>query len=70
MAEIYVTRDGDMLDSVASKFYGGLSGRVVEQVLEANPHLADWGPLLPAGLEIRLPSIDNSTQVQAVRLWD
>ena len=66
----YLTRDGDMLDAVCQEHYGRQSG-AVEAVLEANPGLADQGPLLPAGLLIELPELPaESRDSGAVRLWD
>ena len=43
----------------------------MEAVLEANPGLAERGPLLPAGLLIELPELPaESRESGAVRLWD
>lgn len=70
----YTTRDGDTVDYVAWRFYGGTVPGATEQVLEANPGLAAYGPTLPAGLQLVLPAADQ-VQAQAadtkeVRLWD
>lgn len=70
MTTIYQCKDGDTVDFVAWKFYGGTDNRVVEQVLEANPGLADKGAILPAGLEIILPEIAKPTTQAGVKLWD
>lgn len=70
MAATYITRDGDTLDWIAWKHYGATDNRVVEQVLTANTGLADRGPVLPAGLSITLPDVDQPAQQQGVRLWD
>lgn len=70
MAQSYKTSDGDTVDYIAWKVYGTQAGRVTEQVLEANPGLADQGPILPAGLTITLPDIAQPAPVQGVRLWD
>lgn len=66
----YVTSEGDQVDAIAAKYYGSTSNRVSEQVLEANPGLADYGPALPAGLIIALPDIASPAQKQGIRLWD
>ena len=66
----YVTSQGDQVDAIAAAYYGSTSNRVAEQVLEANPGLADCGPELPAGLIITLPDIAAPAQKQGVRLWD
>jgi len=65
----YRTRDGDMLDAICSRFYGNEQD-VTEQVLAANPGLADVGPILPAGLILTLPvQTSPETVKDTVRLW-
>lgn len=66
----YRTSEGDTADLIAWKQYGTQTGQVVEQLLEANPGLADRGPTLPAGLVVMLPEIKPQTQAGGVRLWD
>lgn len=70
MALIYRTHDGDTADSIAYAHYGTTGARVVEQLLDANPGLADAGPLLPAGLTVSLPEIDTTAKAEGLRLWD
>lgn len=67
---VYITSDGDTADLIAWRHYGKLEGRVTEQLLEANPGLADHGPILSAGLRITLPVIQPAPQTDGVRLWD
>jgi phage tail protein X len=66
----YRAGEGDTVDFIAWKFYGTQDGRVVEQVLEANPGLADYGPELPAGTLLQLPEVNTAQQQAGVRLWD
>jgi phage tail protein X len=66
----YTTRDGDTAEYIAWKYYGTQGGQVTEQLLAANPGLAELGPLLHAGLVITLPTIDTTAKVQGVKLWD
>lgn len=66
----YITSEGDTADLVAFKYYGTTSALVVETMLAANPGLSDYGPVLPAGTEVKLPDIDTTEKVQGVRLWD
>ncbi|MEX3924417.1 tail protein X [Paraburkholderia sp. BR10936] len=70
MATTYTTKDGDTADSIAWAYYGTLGGRVVEQLLDANTGLADYGPLLPQGVVITLPDIAQVPAQTSVRLWD
>ncbi|MGX5834796.1 tail protein X [Aeromonas piscicola] len=69
MMQTYLTSDGDTLDYIAWKYYQTLDGRVVEQLLDANPGIADLGPVLPAGVLVNMPDIAPQQQEQGVRLW-
>lgn len=67
----YRTRANDVLDRICFLHYG-ISG-VVQKVLEANPHLSDYGPVLPSGILINLPDIDVKAEKaakQTINLWD
>jgi phage tail protein X len=65
----YRTKDGDMLDWICAKHYGRTSG-AVEAVLEANPGLADLGPVYEAGTLIQLPILPATESAATVKLWD
>lgn len=70
MATSYQTSQGDTLDFICWKFYRQQSG-AVEAVLQANPGLADLGPVLPANTRITLPDLPKpATEKQPIRLWD
>lgn len=64
----YTTRQGDVLDAVCLKFYG--HNRATEQVLAANPGLADKGVVYPAGLIIELPLVTAVNTTKRQTLWD
>lgn len=66
----YMTRQGDTADYIAWKHYGTQDGRVVEQLVDANPGLADHGPVLPAGILVDLPDVKPEDTAKVVRLWD
>ena len=66
----YLTSDGDTADYIAWKHYGTQDGRVVERLVQANPGLADRGPVLPAGVLIDLPELPDQGVTSGVRLWD
>jgi len=70
MASKYTTKQGDTVDYIAWKAYGTQAGQVVERLLDANPGLADRGPILPAGLKVNLPPAPEPEQEAGVRLWD
>ncbi|QRQ88517.1 tail protein X [Cupriavidus oxalaticus] len=63
------TVQGDTVDSVCQRIYGRTAG-VTEAVFEANPGLADLGPVLPHGTVIDLPDTPPQPAVQRVQLWD
>lgn len=66
----WITSEGDMVDAVCEAHYGPRPG-AVEAVLEANPGLAERGPVLPAGVAIELPELaDTRPAERVVRLWD
>lgn len=69
MAKLYVTGAGEALDLICQREYGMQAG-AVEQVLEANPQIADVAHALPAGLKIALPDIAARHAVVQPRLWD
>lgn len=67
---IYITRANDMLDAICFTYYGE-SRNYTEAVREANPALSAFGPLLPAGVSIDLPNLDElNIQPDTIRLWD
>jgi len=68
MSDRYQTRDGDMVDEVASRYYGRTSGGEVEAIYAANYRLADLGPELPAGMVIELPDVKPRRR-DSVRLF-
>lgn len=69
MARKYRTRDGDTVDWICWRAYGRLSQGLVETVLAANRGIADHGPLLPAGLLLTLPDVEQPAPSRRVRLW-
>ena len=58
---------GETVDLVALRAYGDTSMTVA--VLEANPGLADLGPVLPHGTKITLPERATPSRT-GVNLWD
>lgn len=65
---IYRTKDGDVLDLICRTYYAG-APHSVEAVYAANPGLAAYGPVLPAGVLIDLPAA-QAAQPTTIRLWD
>ena len=66
----YRSRDGDVVDDICRHFYGREAG-AVEAVLEANPGLAEKGPVLAADTVIELPDLPRPLEtIPTVKLWD
>ncbi|KXJ54449.1 MAG: phage tail protein [Neptuniibacter sp. Phe_28] len=60
---------GDTIDLICHNYYG-TTYRTVEAVYDANPGLADIGPVLPNGQLINLPALTTTQPVeQTVSLW-
>ncbi len=58
-----------MLDYICWKHYGYSSGAVEELLLE-NPGLAEHGSFLPAGLRIKLPVIQKTSQESITKILE
>jgi phage tail protein X len=68
-ASTYRTKQDDVLDEVSFRFYGHENPGTVEAVLEANRGLADYGPLLPAGVMITFPVLPVSSTSEGIQLF-
>lgn len=59
----------DTVDALCWRHYGRTQG-VTEQVLKANPGLAEYGPFLPHGLQVELADVVlNKTQAASCTQW-
>lgn len=65
-----IANQGDTVDAICWRYYGRTAG-VTEAVLDANPGLADLGPVIPHGTAVTLPdAAPQAEQRQVVTLWD
>ena len=65
--------EGELLDNsfMLGPEFDSLARGTVEQVLLANPGLADYPLMLPAGLRILLPEVEpEASSHDTIRLWD
>lgn len=74
MATVVRAQQGDTLDRICLRHCGRTQG-VTEAALEANPGLAELGPILPIGTPITLPDAPAKASAgiaaqQPVNLWD
>ena len=68
MSIIYTTKDGDILDQICQNYYGKTS-KIVEQVIETNPHIVELDNTFEAGIKITLPDITQEKESETVKLW-
>lgn len=68
MATIIHALQGDTVDLIAARTYDGDTSMTVD-ILEANPRLADLGPVLPLGTPVVLPPARPQTK-PGIALWD
>ena len=66
----YLTKAGDTLDEIAYRYYGNTNNKVVERILKVNFGISQYEALLPAGVLIELPEVQQSTETRKVKLWD
>ncbi len=68
---IATAQAGETVDAICWRVLGRTAG-VTEQVLAANPGLADLGTQLPGGTEVTLPDTIEAAlpERQTVKLWD
>lgn len=61
---------GDTVDLICWRHYG-TTANVTEAVYEANPGLAELGPILPHGHTINLPKIESTAPASTeLALWE
>ena len=69
--QTYSTREGDVLDEIVWRHYGVTNSAMLRQVFAANPTLAEQPAVMPAGVSIVLPDIEQPAEETAgVSLWD
>lgn len=61
---------GDTLDLLIWRD-AGLGTADLARVMDANPGIADFGPILPAGTTVIIPSKDRAPKQRPIlQLWD
>ena len=70
MSEIYLAKDGEMVDEICWRYYAAAQMPVaVERVYAANRGLSALGPRLKAGTAIILPDLPLPEAVPLIRIW-
>ncbi|GHB32841.1 tail protein X [Salinicola rhizosphaerae] len=69
MSRIVYAHQGDTVDAICQRIHGKTAG-VTEQVLELNPGLAEFGPILPQGTPVAMPELARRQErTDTVQLW-
>lgn len=64
-----ITQQNDRVDLICLRILGNVE--MVEQVLDLNPGLAAYGPILPMGVTVKLPQkTENPPRQNQIKLWD
>lgn len=69
MTDTYTTLEGDTVDLIAWRVRKQ-TANVTEQIFDLNPGLAALGPVLPAGVVVKVPPPPAKKSVRNVpRIW-
>lgn len=60
---------GDTVDAICYRHYGSTAG-ITEQVIGANPHIANLTPVLPTNTLVMLPELSRPAALNLIKLWD
>lgn len=72
MTEIVVTGERVTLDLILWRRFGAVDDAMLTAALELNPGLADLGPFIPIGREVKLPEFKTAapeSSAQVVSLF-
>ncbi|KUI98976.1 MULTISPECIES: tail protein X [Vibrio] len=65
-----VSRDGDLVPQLLWLSLGRDDDEAEEALYMVNPGLALYGPVLPAGVEIKLPILPEPVPTRVMNIWD
>lgn len=69
MSNVIISQQNDTVDAICHRYYG-YTARAVENVYNANPKLCEFGAVLPMGISITMPAIEEKLETESVKLWD
>ena len=65
------TIENDTLDAVFFRHFGFVTSLGLGLLIALNPELPEYGPTLPAGVEVRMPDASEfSEDKPTIKLWD
>lgn len=66
----YISREGDMVDAIAARFFDNQTeADVAAAIYRANPALSAYPVVLPPGVPITLPEVVSPNDKTFVRVW-
>jgi len=68
--KIVRSRDGDTVSQILWLALKRNDDDTEEALYDLNPNLEQYGPVLPAGIEIVLPELSTPTSVKVVNIWN
>lgn len=64
------SRDGDSVALILWQQLQRDDDEAEEALYQLNPGLEQYGPILPAGIELKLPELAAKTPDKVVNVWD
>ena len=64
------SRDGDTVSLILWLALNRNDDEAEEALYALNPALEQYGPVLPAGVEINLPELSDPAPAKVVNVWD
>lgn len=64
------SRDGDSVSLILWQQLQRDDDEAEEALYQLNPGLEQYGPILPAGIEVTLPELAAKTPDKVVNVWD
>ena len=65
-----LSRDGDTASQILWLVLSREDDEAEEALYELNPGLEQYGPVLPAGINIKLPDLEDPAPAELVNVWD
>lgn len=64
------TVHGDTVDGLLWQHLGRNDEAITAEFWRLNPDVAEYGPIFPSGVELRLPDLPAQPVVERRRAWD
>lgn len=64
------SRDGDTISNILWITLKRNDDEAEEALFELNPGLEEYGPVLPAGIVIEIPTLPEKAAEKVINIWD